>query len=137
MNERQASVSRRDFVKGGSALLGAVPALILFVVGFFIRRISGTAVFWGALIAQIVVLIIFFTYFYTAVTFNPVDVADNLKKYGGFIPGIRPGRYTAEYIERVLSRINEDIGSDSVRSLLFFFSGASTFSLLAKARLWL
>ncbi len=52
-----------------------------------------------------VVLIVFFTYFYTAVTFNPVDVADNLKKYGGFIPGIRPGRYTAEYIDRVLSRI--------------------------------
>jgi preprotein translocase subunit SecY len=52
-----------------------------------------------------VALIIFFTYFYTAVTFNPVDVADNLKKYGGFIPGIRPGRYTAEYIDRVLSRI--------------------------------
>ncbi len=52
-----------------------------------------------------VALIIFFCYFYTAVTFNPVDVADNLKKYGGFIPGIRPGRYTAEYIDRVLSRI--------------------------------
>ncbi|MBF6569808.1 MAG: preprotein translocase subunit SecY [Candidatus Binataceae bacterium] len=52
-----------------------------------------------------IALIIFFCYFYTAVTFNPVDVADNLKKYGGFIPGIRPGRYTAEYIDRVLSRI--------------------------------
>ena len=52
-----------------------------------------------------VILIVFFCYFYTAVTFNPVDVADNLKKYGGFIPGIRPGRYTAEYIDRVLSRI--------------------------------
>src|SRR6516164_8474868 len=50
-------------------------------------------------------LIIFFCYFYTAVTFNPVDVADNLKKYGGFIPGIRPGRYTADYIDKVLSRI--------------------------------
>src|SRR6201987_313044 len=50
-------------------------------------------------------LIIFFCYFYTAVTFNPVDVADNLKKYGGFIPGIRPGRPTADYIDRVLSRI--------------------------------
>ncbi len=50
-------------------------------------------------------LIVFFCYFYTAVTFNPVDVADNLKKYGGFIPGIRPGRYTADYIDRVLSRI--------------------------------
>ena len=52
-----------------------------------------------------VVLIVFFCYFYTAVTFNPVDVADNLKKYGGFIPGIRPGRTTAAYIDRVLSRI--------------------------------
>ncbi|OIQ59041.1 protein translocase subunit SecY [Moorella thermoacetica] len=50
-------------------------------------------------------LIIFFTYFYTAVTFNPQDVADNMKKYGGFIPGLRPGRPTAEYIERILSRV--------------------------------
>jgi preprotein translocase subunit SecY len=50
-------------------------------------------------------LIVFFCYFYTAVTFNPVDVADNLKKYGGFIPGIRPGRSTTDYIDRVLSRI--------------------------------
>jgi preprotein translocase subunit SecY len=52
-----------------------------------------------------IALIVFFCYFYTAVTFNPVDVADNLKKYGGFIPGIRPGRFTAEYIDRILSRI--------------------------------
>jgi preprotein translocase subunit SecY len=52
-----------------------------------------------------VVLIIFFAYFYTAVTFNPVDVADNLKKYGGYIPGIRPGKKTADYIDFVLSRI--------------------------------
>jgi preprotein translocase subunit SecY len=50
-------------------------------------------------------LIIFFAYFYTAVTFNPVDVADNLKKYGGYIPGIRPGKTTADYIDFVLSRI--------------------------------
>ena len=50
-------------------------------------------------------LIIFFTYFYTAVTFNPIDVADNLKKYGGFIPGLRPGRPTAEYLSKILSRI--------------------------------
>ncbi len=50
-------------------------------------------------------LIIFFTYFYVAITFNPTEVADNMKKYGGFIPGIRPGRPTAEYLERVLSRI--------------------------------
>lgn len=50
-------------------------------------------------------LILFFTYFYTAITFNPVDVADNLKKYGGFIPGLRPGRPTAEYLSKVLNRI--------------------------------
>jgi preprotein translocase subunit SecY len=50
-------------------------------------------------------LIILFTYFYTAVTFNPVDQADNLKKYGGFIPGVRPGRPTAEFLDRVLARL--------------------------------
>jgi preprotein translocase subunit SecY len=52
-----------------------------------------------------VALIIFFCYFYTAVTFNPVDVADNLKKWGGYIPGIRPGKSTSEYIDRILTRI--------------------------------
>jgi preprotein translocase subunit SecY len=51
-------------------------------------------------------LVIFFTYFYTAITFNPVEIADNMKKYGGFIPGIRPGRQTAEYLDRILTRIN-------------------------------
>ncbi|MBO2518228.1 MULTISPECIES: preprotein translocase subunit SecY [Limnochorda] len=50
-------------------------------------------------------LVVFFTYFYTAVTFNPRDVADNMRKYGGFIPGLRPGRPTAEYLDRVLTRI--------------------------------
>ncbi len=52
-----------------------------------------------------VALIVFFAYFYTAVTFNPVDVADNLKKNGGFVPGVRAGKKTAEYIDLVLSRI--------------------------------
>ncbi|WP_371942955.1 preprotein translocase subunit SecY [Actinomadura chokoriensis] len=51
------------------------------------------------------VFIIFFTYFYVAITFNPTEVADNMKKYGGFIPGIRPGRPTAEYLDFVLTRI--------------------------------
>jgi preprotein translocase subunit SecY len=50
-------------------------------------------------------IIIFFTYFYTAIVLNPVDLADNMKKYGGFIPGIRPGKRTAEYIDRILTRI--------------------------------
>ena len=49
--------------------------------------------------------IIFFTYFYTAIIFNPADVAENLKKYGGFVPGIRPGARTAEYVEKVLDRV--------------------------------
>jgi preprotein translocase subunit SecY len=51
------------------------------------------------------ILIIVFTYFYTAVTFNPVEQADNLKKYGGFIPGVRPGRPTAEFLDRILARL--------------------------------
>ncbi len=50
-------------------------------------------------------VIIFFTYFYTAIIFNPVDIADNLKRSGGFIPGIRPGKKTAEYLDNVLTRI--------------------------------
>lgn len=50
-------------------------------------------------------LIVFFCYFYTAVTFNPNDVAENMRKYGGYIPGIRPGKNTADYIDKVLSRI--------------------------------
>lgn len=56
-------------------------------------------------IALYVLLIIFFCYFYTAITFNPDEVADNMKKYGGFIPGIRAGRPTAEYLDYVISRI--------------------------------
>ena len=52
-----------------------------------------------------VAFIIFFCYFYTAVTFHPVDVAENMKKYGGFVPGIRPGKKTAEYIDKILTRI--------------------------------
>ena len=50
-------------------------------------------------------LVVFFAYFYTAISFNPVDTADNIRKYGGFIPGIRPGKPTAEYLQRILSRI--------------------------------
>jgi preprotein translocase subunit SecY len=50
-------------------------------------------------------LIVFFTYFYVSIIFNPMDVAENIKKYGGFVPGIRPGRPTAEYIDKILSRL--------------------------------
>jgi preprotein translocase subunit SecY len=59
---------------------------------------------WAFVIGESVFIFIF-TYFYTAVTFNPVDQADNLKKYGGFIPGVRPGRPTAEYLDRILARL--------------------------------
>jgi preprotein translocase subunit SecY len=59
---------------------------------------------WPYILGEIFFIIVF-TYFYTAVTFNPVDQADNLKKYGGFIPGVRPGRPTAEYLDRILSRL--------------------------------
>jgi preprotein translocase subunit SecY len=52
-----------------------------------------------------VVMIFFFCYFYTAIIFNPMDVADNMKKYGGFIPGLRPGKRTADYIDRTLTRL--------------------------------
>jgi preprotein translocase subunit SecY len=51
------------------------------------------------------ILILFFTYFYTSIIFNPIDLAENLKKQGGFIPGVKPGAKTAEYIDYVLSRI--------------------------------
>lgn len=59
---------------------------------------------WAYLVGESLFIIIF-TYFYTAVTFNPVEQADNLKKYGGFIPGVRPGRPTAEYLDRILARL--------------------------------
>jgi preprotein translocase subunit SecY len=86
-------------------------SLLLFpatLAGWFpgLSRLS-TAIQAGSWIYNVlyVSLIVFFAYFYTAVTFNPVDVADNLKKYGGYIPGIRPGKKTADYIDYVLSRI--------------------------------
>jgi len=73
------------------------------------------------------ILTIFFAYFYTAITFNPTDVADNMKKYGGFIPGIRPGRPTAEYLDRVITRITFP-GSLYLATLAvipFFFFGVA------------
>ena len=75
-------------------------------------------------------LIVFFTYFYVAITFNPVEVSDNMKKYGGFVPGIRPGRATAEYLDYILSRITAFgavyLGAVAVLPyLLFSFTGGS------------
>lgn len=56
-------------------------------------------------ILMFAMLIIFFTYFYTAIVFNPIDLSDNIKKYGGFVPGVRPGKPTAIYLDKVLNRI--------------------------------
>jgi preprotein translocase subunit SecY len=88
-------------------------SLLLFpptIAQFFHTGAMDALVGWlapGAMLYNFfyVVLIVFFTYFYTAITFNPIDVADNLKKYGGFVPGIRPGRPTAEYLDRIMTRI--------------------------------
>jgi preprotein translocase subunit SecY len=83
------------------------PATIAqFIEHPYARMISDLLV-PGTLVYDVVYvgLIIFFCYFYTAVTFNPTDVADNMKKYGGYVPGIRPGQRTAEYIDRILTRL--------------------------------
>jgi preprotein translocase subunit SecY len=95
---------------------GVIPPIFASSLLLFPATLAGWFPFLGALQAALspgtwiynviyVGLIIFFAYFYTAVTFNPVDVADNLKKNGGYIPGIRPGKNTATYIDHVLSRI--------------------------------
>lgn len=97
---------------------GVIPPIFASSVLIFPVTIAGFSEHaWAQAVADIlapgssiynlayVAMIIFFCYFYTAVVFNPTDVADNMKKYGGFIPGIRPGQRTAEYIDRVLSRI--------------------------------
>ena len=75
------------------------PSSPIAAMGQFFTR---TSIVFNVLYAAI---IIFFTYFYTAVVLNPNDLAENMRKYGGFVPGIRPGRKTAEYIDKVLSRI--------------------------------
>jgi preprotein translocase subunit SecY len=72
-----------------------------FFQGFSAALAPGSA--FGAMLQ--VVLIVFFAYFYTAIVFNPIEISDNVKKYGGFIPGVRPGRPTAAHLEHVLNRI--------------------------------
>jgi preprotein translocase subunit SecY len=97
---------------------GVIPPIFASSLLIFPSTIASLAKFPGSEIIQnalspshvvynllYVAGIIFFCYFYTAVQFNPIDVAENLKKYGGYIPGIRPGSKTAEYIDQVLTRI--------------------------------
>ncbi len=83
------------------------PATIAAIVpNSFVQSMAG-ALNRGDWLYNIIysLLIIFFCYFYTAITFNPIDIADNMKKYGGFVPGIRPGRATAEYLDFIMTRI--------------------------------
>jgi preprotein translocase subunit SecY len=97
-----------------------IPTLVLGLLGGTTSSVDGTVTYSGVALffQQYIVnqsswvhivlyfaLIVFFTYFYVGITFNPTERADDLKKYGGFIPGIRPGRPTAEYLQFVLSRI--------------------------------
>jgi preprotein translocase subunit SecY len=100
---------------------GVIPVIFassLLYIPSLIVNFSGSSSKWAVWIQQNLVtgdhpiyiivysaMIIFFTYFYVAITFNPDEVAENMKKYGGFIPGIRAGRPTAEYLQYVLSRI--------------------------------
>jgi preprotein translocase subunit SecY len=72
----------------------------------FLQSISTLFVYQSPVYSSIYALmIVFFTYFYTAIAFNPKDVADNMKKQGGFIPGIRPGKQTSEFIDNILTKI--------------------------------
>lgn len=72
------------------------------VMGAIMNFMNPSGWFYNSLYA---IIIIFFTYFYTAIILNPVDLAENMQKYGGFIPGIRPGKRTSEYIDRILTRV--------------------------------
>ena len=89
-----------------SSLLVFPATIVQFSDITFLRDLSDSLNPGGVLYNLIfVVLIIFFAYFYTAIQFNPKEVADNLKKAGGFVPGIRPGSHTADFIDRILSRL--------------------------------
>jgi preprotein translocase subunit SecY len=88
-----------------SSVLYFPTVLTQFSGNVTLQRIAGYLTSGWAYIALFAALIIFFTYFYTALVFNPIDIADNLRKQGGFIPGVRPGKNTVTYIETVLNRI--------------------------------
>ena len=102
-------------------MAGVIPVIFassLLYIPYLFVTLSGSSAEWaqwilrnfqnGTELPYLIVyflLIVFFTYFYVAITFNPTEVADNMKKYGGFIPGIRAGRPTAEYLDYVLTRL--------------------------------
>src|SRR3954465_14552865 len=104
------------YLRWGGNMGGVIPVIFAAsimafppTIGQLVPGLEGLATFfnpggWAYVLGETLMIIVF-TYFYTAVTFNPVDQADNLKKYGGFIPGVRPGRPTAEFLDRILARL--------------------------------
>ncbi len=89
-----------------SSVLAFPPTIAQFIPAPWAQSLAQSLDYGTALHTTLYfVMIVFFTYFYTAVTFNPQDVAENIRKYGGFIPGRRPGRATADYLDRVLVRL--------------------------------
>lgn len=90
-----------------SSLLMFPETIIKMFQGSAVSNFYSLYLGWGSVAHTIIyaLLIVGFTFFYTSVVMNPVDVADNIKKYGGFIPGLRPGRPTAEYISRIMTRV--------------------------------
>ncbi len=90
-----------------SAIMFVPAQLVAFFPNWQTGQVIGRSMLPGEMGYSIVfvVLIVFFTYFYTAIQYNPTEIADNLKKSGGFIPGIRPGRRTAEFIDQILTRV--------------------------------
>lgn len=89
-----------------SSILMLPVTLVQFIDIAWLKEIANLFT-WGTVLNTVLyaILIVFFTYFYTAISVNIADIADNMKKYGGFVPGIRPGKPTADYLDRVLTRI--------------------------------
>ncbi|MFT5993090.1 MAG: preprotein translocase subunit SecY, partial [Bradymonadia bacterium] len=116
---RSAPVGQTSYLPLKVNTAGVIPPIFASSLLLFPTTIASWAADqpWAATVQQMftmtdwrynvfyVALVIFFAFFYTAVTFNPVDVADNMKRGGSFVPGIRPGKNTAEYIDYVLTRI--------------------------------
>ena len=137
--ERKIPVSYAQKVNGRRFTAGQTPGIISTLAGY-----KGTGI-WSEVLRYLsssywcnpsyikytlglvlyIVLLVFFAYFYTSITFNPIEVADNLKKHGGFIPGIRPGKPTSEYLSRILNYIIfiGAIGLTIVGILPFIFRG--------------
>ena len=129
-----------------SSLLMFPATITQFVSAPWAQQVAQSMTPTGAMYNVLfVILIIFFCFFYTEIVFNPTEVADNLKKYGGFVPGIRAGKSTADYLKRILDRLTvggaiylsivcvlPTLISDGI-GLPFQFSGTSVLILVGVA----